>query len=124
MMSSSTSSNSLIMMTNSSGDPSFASNDTAEDDDYYYQYDYDASESHVTFDWTELGPSLFVYGITFFAGILGNILILVAVIRNTQFMKSSPVNVFLGSLASADLLLISICLPLKVTDTCYNNVYA
>jgi hypothetical protein len=75
--------------------------------------DYDIEDSY-SIDWTELGPSLSVYAITFIAGILGNVLILIAVIRNTQFLKSSPVNVFLGSLASADLLLISICLPLKV----------
>ena len=82
-----------------------------EDLDYL---DYDIEESIKTIDWTELGPSLFVYAVTFIVGILGNVLILIAVIRNTQFLKSSPVNVFLGSLASADLLLISICLPLKV----------
>ena len=76
--------------------------------------DYDVEDSIKDIDWTELGPSLFVYAITFIVGILGNVLILIAVIRNTQFLKSSPVNVFLGSLASADLLLISICLPLKV----------
>ena len=38
----------------------------------------------------------------------------VAVIRHTH-VKNSPVNVFLASLALADLLLILICLPLKVT---------
>ena len=80
-----------------------------------YEYDYDINDSVLAFDWLELGPSLCVYGVTFFGGILGNILILVAVIRNTQFVKSSPVNVFLGSLATADLLLILICLPLKVS---------
>jgi hypothetical protein len=37
----------------------------------------------------------------------------VAVIRHTH-VKNSPVNVFLASLALADLLLILICLPLKV----------
>ena len=75
--------------------------------------DYDIEDSF-PIEWTELGPSLCVYTVTFIAGVLGNILILIAVIRNTQFLKSSPVNVFLGSLASADLLLILICLPLKV----------
>ena len=75
--------------------------------------DYDVEDT-ISIDWTDLGPSLVVYAVTFVMGILGNVLILVAVIRNTQFLKSSPVNVFLGSLASADLLLISICLPLKV----------
>ena len=76
--------------------------------------DYDVEDT-ISIDWTDLGPSLVVYAVTFVMGILGNVLILVAVIRNTQFLKSSPVNVFLGSLASADLLLISICLPLKVS---------
>ena len=76
--------------------------------------DYDIEDSHSNLDWTELAPTLWSYAIIFVAGIIGNILILIAVIRNTQFLKSSPVNVFLGSLASADLLLISICLPLKV----------
>ena len=78
-----------------------------------YVYDYDINESSSTFDWTELGPSLVVYVLTFFIGIVGNCLILVAVIRHTH-VKNSPVNVFLASLASADLLLILVCLPLKV----------
>ena len=79
-----------------------------------YEYDYDYDASIATFDWSELGPNLFVFGITFIIGILGNCLILVAVIRHTH-VKNSPVNVFLASLASADLLLILICLPLKVS---------
>jgi len=83
-------------------------NDTEED---YYEYDLD--ESFATFNWSELGPSLFVFSVTFIVGILGNSLILVAVLRHTH-VKSSPVNVFLASLASADLLLILVCLPLKV----------
>ena len=86
-------------------------NESSEEE---YEYDYDYEESIVTFDWSELGPSIFVFGITFIIGILGNCLILVAVIRHTH-VKNSPVNVFLASLASADLLLILICLPLKVS---------
>ena len=81
--------------------------------DDYENYEYDYEEALVTFDWSELGPSLFVYAVTFVLGIVGNCLILVAVIRHTH-VKSSPVNVFLASLASADLLLILVCLPLKV----------
>ena len=87
-------------------------NDT--DDEYIYEYDLD--ESYATFNWSELGPSLFVFGVTFIVGILGNTLILVAVLRHTH-VKSSPVNVFLASLASADLLLILVCLPLKVSTS-------
>ena len=86
--------------------------DSTEEEEYEYEYDYD--DSIATIDWSELGPNLFVFGITFIIGILGNCLILVAVIRHTH-VKNSPVNVFLASLASADLLLILICLPLKVS---------
>ena len=79
----------------------------------YEDYDYDYDDSIKSYDWSELGPSIFVYSVTFWAGVVGNILILLAVIRHTH-VKNSPVNVFLASLASADLLLILICLPLKV----------
>ena len=40
-----------------------------EDDDYIYDYDLDESLS--TYDWAELGPSLFIYSLTFLAGIIG-----------------------------------------------------
>ena len=87
--------------------------DTVNDTEEYDIYEYDLDESLATFNWSELGPSLFVFSVTFIVGILGNSLILVAVLRHTH-VKSSPVNVFLASLASADLLLILVCLPLKV----------
>ena len=89
------------------------SNET-NDGNYSYDYDYDIDESFSTFNWSELGPNLCVYSVTFVLGILGNSLILMAVIKHMH-VKSSPVNIFLASLASADLLLILICLPLKVS---------
>ena len=67
------------------------SNTSSDTEDQYF-YDYDINESFTTFDWSELGPSLFVYTVTFVLGIVGNTLILAAVIRNTH-IKSSPVNV-------------------------------
>jgi len=82
------------------------------EDDYYY-YDYDLDESLSTFDWWELGPSLAVYSVTFLLGVIGNGLILVSVARHVH-VRPTPVNVFLASLASADLLLVTVCLPLKV----------
>lgn len=90
-------------------------------DDYEYDYDYD--DSIRSYNWSELGPSLFVYSVTFWAGVVGNILILLAVIKHTH-VKNSPVNVFLASLASADLLLILICLPLKVGRSPRNKIYS
>ena len=86
-------------------------NSSSSDEIDWYEYDYSDAIEH--YDWAELGPSLVIYSVTFLAGVLGNILILVAVIKSTH-VKDSPVNVFLASLASADLLLILICLPLKV----------
>ena len=54
-----------------------------------------------------------MYSVTFVLGVVGNALILASVARHTH-VKSSPVSVFLASLASADLMLILTCLPLKV----------
>ena len=75
-------------------------------------YDYDYDESHSIFNWSELVPTLVVYGATMVVGIAGNSLIIFTICRYRR-MKSTT-NVFLASLASADLLLIIICIPVKV----------
>jgi hypothetical protein len=75
-------------------------------------YDYDYDESHKIFNWSELIPTLVVYGATMVIGIAGNSLIIFTICRYRR-MKSTT-NVFLASLASADLLLITICIPVKV----------
>jgi hypothetical protein len=80
-------------------------------------YDYDYDESHNIFNWSELIPTLVVYGATMVIGIAGNSLIIFTICRYRR-MKSTT-NVFLASLASADLLLIIICIPVKVgSRTC------
>lgn len=86
---------------------------TSGNDTDYDIYEYELEDSYSNFNWAELGPNVAIFAITFILGIIGNCLILVAVIRHTH-VKNSPVNVFLASLASADLLLILVCLPLKV----------
>ncbi|XP_046401001.1 uncharacterized protein LOC124167202 [Ischnura elegans] len=103
------------------------------------EYDYDLEESLNTFNWTELLPALVVYSLTFVFGVTGNFLIIVATTScrrrsgfrssccclpaaSSSYMSShgrglqtpSPTNVFLASLASADLLLILICIPVKM----------
>jgi hypothetical protein len=84
---------------------------TAENDsDADYEYDYD--ESHNIFNWAELIPTVVIYGVTMVFGIAGNSLIIFTICRYRR-MKSTT-NVFLASLASADLLLIIICIPVKV----------
>lgn len=82
----------------------------SNDSDTDYDYDYDAS--HYIFNWSELIPTLVVYGATMVIGIAGNSLIIFTICRYRR-MKSTT-NVFLASLASADLLLIIICIPVKV----------
>jgi 7 transmembrane receptor (rhodopsin family) len=84
-----------------------SSNATADDD-----YDYDFEESSNIFFWDELVPTLVVYGLTLVLGVLGNSLIVFTILRYRR-MKSAT-NVFLASLASADLLLIIVCIPVKV----------
>ncbi|KAG8226135.1 hypothetical protein J437_LFUL005796 [Ladona fulva] len=98
-----------------------------------YDYDYDLDAALSTFNWAELVPALVVYSLTFVAGVTGNFLIIMATtscckgafggIESRYGMASasgrlqtpSPTNVFLASLASADLLLILICIPVKVS---------
>lgn len=89
-----------------------------EQDDY--TYDYDIEEAVRTFFWPELLPTLLVYGLTFLLGLIGNALIIftISVYRR---MKSTT-NLFLASLASADLLLILCCIPVKVRLACFLTV--
>jgi hypothetical protein len=83
--------------------------DNESDADYEYDYD----ESHNIFNWSELVPTVVIYGVTMVFGIAGNSLIIFTICRYRR-MKSTT-NVFLASLASADLLLIIICIPVKVS---------
>ncbi|XP_054287538.1 QRFP-like peptide receptor [Macrosteles quadrilineatus] len=74
--------------------------------------DYDYLEALNTYYWEELLPPLVVYSVTMVLGIIGNSLIIFTICRYRR-MKSTT-NVFLASLASADLLLIIICIPVKL----------
>ncbi|XP_071523579.1 QRFP-like peptide receptor isoform X2 [Panulirus ornatus] len=74
-------------------------------------YDYDIGESFSTYYWDELLPPLTVYMMTLLLGVAGNVLIIYTIFRYNG-MKSTT-NVFLASLASADLLLILVCVPVK-----------
>ena len=81
----------------------------------YCDYDYEASDIVPV---EELIPVAIVYGFTMIFGVIGNTLVIVSVAR---FKKMQNVtNIFLLSLASADLLLVLICVPVKVyTSYCY-----
>ena len=82
---------------------------TQQDNDSIYP-DYEINSS-VTLD--EAFPLIFVYGMVFLVGVTGNCMVLVSV---CQFRRMrSVINQFLLSLASADLLLLLVCVPVKVS---------
>lgn len=89
------------------------SNGTDSDSDLYAEYDYDFEDTHVL-PLKELVPVSIAYGLTLVLGITGNILVIASVIRFRKL--HSVTNVFLLSLASADLLLVVICVPVKVSQ--------
>lgn len=76
------------------------------------EYDYDLAESLASYAWDELAPTLIIYGITMAIGLSGNFLIIFTTYRYRRMQ--SVTNVLLASLASADLLLIIFCIPVKV----------
>lgn len=87
------------------------SNGNDSGSDLYSEYDYDFEDSHVL-PLEELVPVSIAYGLTLVLGITGNILVIASVIRFRKL--HSVTNVFLLSLASADLLLVVVCVPVKV----------
>lgn len=89
------------------GDNIFCCNNTTE-----VEYDYDNADTTVPLE--ELLPVSFVYGITLIVGVVGNILVITAVARDRRLR--SITNIFLTSLACADLTLLLFCVPVKVRD--------
>ena len=78
--------------------------------DYVYDYNYNESVNYVPLD--ELVPNAVVYGLTFLLGLVGNVLVIISVARYKRMQNVT--NIFLLSLATADLLLVLICVPVKV----------
>ncbi|XP_053212856.1 type-1 angiotensin II receptor-like isoform X2 [Panonychus citri] len=77
----------------------------------FISYDYDLDTSLNTYDYYDLVPTALIYGITLITGLIGNGLIIYTVSHFRRMRTLS--NVFLASLASADLLLIIVCVPVK-----------
>jgi len=61
----------------------------------------------------ELVPVSLIYGLTLLLGALGNLLVIMSICRFRRL--HSVTNVFLLSLATADLLLVCVCVPIKVS---------
>ncbi|CAK9299031.1 unnamed protein product [Gordionus sp. m RMFG-2023] len=90
--------------------------ETTDYEDYYPSYSSTNDSSQLHFDFKipllELIPITLAYSLTFVIGLVGNILVIFCV---TKFRKMrSLTNIFLTSLATADLLIICICVPIKV----------
>lgn len=92
------------------------SNLTASFDDEPYEY-YDAGgEGYYDFDWwAKFVFFMSIYTITFVVGLFGNLLVIFSICYLKKLQSTT--NLFLVSLATADLLLITICLPIKVFPT-------
>ncbi|XP_052825853.1 delta-type opioid receptor [Octopus bimaculoides] len=80
---------------------------SSEEEDY--EYDYDKTVSIIPLE--ELVPVSIVYSITLFLGVTGNSLVIFCILRYNRMR--SITNILLLSLASADLLLVVICVPIK-----------
>ncbi|XP_071119192.1 QRFP-like peptide receptor isoform X2 [Haliotis cracherodii] len=77
-------------------------------DEYYYNYE--DAVNNVPLD--ELVPNALGYGLTLLLGLVGNTLVIVSVARYRRMQNVT--NIFLLSLATADLLLVLICVPVKI----------
>ena len=75
-------------------------------------YEYDLTDTFPIVE--ELVPVSLAYGLTLLLGIIGNSLVIFSVTRYEQMMTIT--NTFLLSLATADLLLILVCVPVKVSN--------
>ncbi|KAG8185982.1 hypothetical protein JTE90_003540 [Oedothorax gibbosus] len=73
--------------------------------------DYDRDESFSVYFLEELVPVALVYGVTLVVGLVGNLLIIYTVVSFRRMRTIS--NVFLASLATADLLVVCVCVPVK-----------
>ena len=100
---------SLVGLSNQSS--AYEYNLSAVTDDYEaYEYpDYDLGPPV-----EEVLPVALVYGLTLVLGIVGNVLVIFSIAWYRRMR--SVTNIFLTSLASADLLLVLICVPIKVSN--------
>lgn len=80
--------------------------------DSYYYYDYDASVNDLPLH--ELIPVALIYGLVYIFGLFGNVLVIFTILKYRHMRNTT--NVFLLSLSSADLLVILICVPVKVSE--------
>ncbi|CAI9736616.1 54-like peptide receptor [Octopus vulgaris] len=90
-------------------DLSTNTSNTNDSESEEYTYDYHASIS--TLPLLELIPVAIMYGLTLILGVTGNALVIFSIAHYRRMRTLT--NIFLLSLASADLLLIVLCVPIK-----------
>lgn len=83
-------------------------------DDFYgdftnYTYDYNVTANTLPL---YVIPVAISYGLTGIVGLIGNILVIFAIVKFPRMRTVT--NMFLLSLSSADLLLVLVCVPIKV----------
>jgi len=81
----------------------------------YQDYEYDGEAGVVPLP--QLVPVAVTYGLIILLGSVGNTLVIAAVARFRNMR--SITNLFLLSLATADLLIILVCAPIKVSNILY-----
>ncbi|GFO10800.1 Elevenin receptor 1 [Plakobranchus ocellatus] len=94
-----------------SNDSANLSSNGTTDDMYEYIYDLDAID-YIPLE--DALPVTFTYSLTLLVGLVGNILVIFSILYYRRMRTTT--NVFLLSLASADLLLILLCVPIKVSE--------
>ena len=85
-------------------------------DDYIYDYDPDALPPM-----EEFIPVTLLYTLTLLLGVIGNALVIFSIAKYRKMQ--SVTNIFLTSLASADMLLVLICVPVKVSILCLSSSF-
>ncbi|OWF56335.1 allatostatin-A receptor-like isoform X2 [Mizuhopecten yessoensis] len=76
---------------------------------YTYEYDYQEALNHLPLN--EFIPTVVFYSFVGLIGLVGNVLVIVAIVLFPRMR--SITNVFLVNLASADLIFVLICVPVK-----------
>lgn len=79
--------------------------------DFVYHYNYEDAISNIPVG--EMTVVALVYGLTLLLGVSGNGLVIYSIARIRRMQ--SVTNIFLTSLATADLLLLLMCVPIKVS---------
>lgn len=79
----------------------------------YYEYIYEYEDSQYL-PLEEALPVTLTYSLTLLLGLMGNLLVIFSIAYYRRMRTTT--NVFLFSLACADLLLLLICVPIKVSN--------